>query len=147
LTFAFLGKAHPRWTTPYAAILIQSAAALVLVFALRDPNEPLKLFDKLSTYFVVVEWSALLFTVAAVVVLRRTMPDAERPFRTPGYPWVPLVFLVGAGVGLTAIVSGNWMQKDYSPIYGLLISLAGFPVFYLWKRFKGGSGPAPASRA
>src|SRR2546428_1622001 len=66
LTFSFLGRAHPRWSTPYAAILIQAAMAVVLVFLLRD-------FDRLTTYYVVVEWSALLFSVGAVFVLRRRM--------------------------------------------------------------------------
>src|SRR6185436_15034991 len=64
LTFGVLGRAHPRWSTPWAAILIHAAGALLLVALLRD-------FDRLSTYFVVVEWSALLFAVAAVLVLRR----------------------------------------------------------------------------
>ena len=111
LTFAFLGRAHPRWATPHAAILIQAAVALVLVATLRD-------FDKLTTYFVVVEWSALLFAVGAVIVLRRRMPDAPRPFRTPAYPWVPLVFLVGTLAGLAAIVWGEVHQPvpNYSPL-------------------------------
>ena len=133
LTFAFLGKAHPRWSTPYAAILIQSAVAILMVVLFR--SDPGGLFDRLTTYFVVVEWSALLFTVGAVIILRRKMPDTERPYRTPAYPWVPLVFLVGSTVGLIAIVSGKWMSGDRTPVWGLIISLAGFPVFWIWKRF------------
>jgi APA family basic amino acid/polyamine antiporter len=134
LTFAFLGKAHPRWSTPYAAILIQSGVALLMVILFhKDPNT---MFDKLTTYFVVVEWSALLFTVAAVFVLRRKMPDAVRPYRTPLYPWVPLVFLVGASLGLAAIVWGSTSKGDWSPVTGLLISLAGFPVFWIWRRLR-----------
>lgn len=142
LTFGFLGRAHPRWSTPYAAILIQTAVAIGMVFLLRDPRNPGDLFDKLTTYFVVVEWSALLFTVAAVFVLRRKQPDLERPFRTPGYPLVPLLFLVGTVLGLGAIVWGQVSKGDRSSVWGLLISLAGFPVYYLWKRLKGGSAPA-----
>jgi len=145
LTFGFLGKAHPRWSTPYAAILIQSAAAILMIILMR--KDPGTLFDKLTTYFVVVEWSALLFTVAAVFVLRRKMPHAERPFHTPAYPWVPLVFIVGTLVGLTAIVVGRIMAKDWSPLTGLLISLAGFPVFWIWRRLKAGSAPAQPDQA
>ena len=100
LTFPFLGRPHPRWATPYVSILIQSAATVVLVALLRD-------FDRLTTYFVVVEWSALLFAVGAVMVLRRRLPDAPRPFRTPLYPLVPIVFLVGTLAGLVAIVWGE----------------------------------------
>jgi amino acid transporter len=110
LTFSFLGRRHPRWSTPHAAILIHAAAALVLVAVLRD-------FDRITTYFVVAEWSALLFSVGAVLVLRRRRPDAPRPFRTPGYPWVPLVFIAGTLVGLVAIVAGEIDQSvpNYSP--------------------------------
>jgi amino acid transporter len=129
LTFSFLGRAHPRWSTPHAALLIQAAVALVLVALLRD-------FDRLTTYFVVVEWFALLFAVGAVLVLRRLRPEAPRPFRTPGYPFVPLVFLVGTLVGLVAIVWGELDQAvpNYAPVLGLLLAAAGFPVYYAWRR-------------
>jgi APA family basic amino acid/polyamine antiporter/L-type amino acid transporter 9 len=129
LTFAFLGRPHPRWATPYAALLVQAAVAVLLVAVLRD-------FDRLTTFFVVVEWTALLFAVGAVFVLRRTRPDAVRPFRTPAYPWVPLVFLLGTGVGLVAIV---WSEigrpvPNYSPLVGLAVAAAGFPVYRAWRR-------------
>jgi amino acid transporter len=129
LTFPFLGRPHPRWATPYISILIQSAATVVLVALLRD-------FDRLTTYFVVVEWSALLFAVGAVMVLRRRLPDAPRPFRTPLYPLVPIVFLVGTLAGLVAIVWGEIGRPvpNYSPLWGLLIAAAGFPVFRFWRR-------------
>jgi basic amino acid/polyamine antiporter, APA family len=129
LTFSFLGKAHPRWSTPYAAIVIHAAVALVLVGVLRD-------FDRITTYYVVVEWCALLFSVGAVLVLRRRRPEAPRPFRTPGYPWVPLVFLAGTLAGLLAIVWGEIDQAlpNYSPLVGLLIAAGGFPVYLAWRR-------------
>ena len=141
LTFGFLGRVHPRWSTPYAAILIQSAMAIVLVALLRD-------FDALTTYFVVVEWSALLFAVAAVMVLRRRQPDRPRPFRTPGYPWVPLAFLAGTAAGLVAIVAGEVGRAvpNYAPLWGLLLAVAGFPVFHAWRALSG-SAPAPRGPA
>jgi len=138
LTFGFLGRAHPRWSTPYAAILIQTIAAVAMVVLLRDPRDPGILFDKLTTYFVVVEWSALLFTVGAVMVLRAKLPGADRPYRTPAYPLVPLIFLVGTTAGLGAIVWGKWVSGDRSPVYGLLLSVIGFPVYAIWKRFSRG---------
>lgn len=129
LTFSFLGRPHARWATPHAALVIQAAVALVLVALLRD-------FDRLTTYFVVVEWFALLFAVGAVLVLRRRRPEAPRPFRTPGYPVVPLVFLVGTLVGLVAIVAGEIDQEapNWAPVFGLLLALSGFPVYALWRR-------------
>ena len=129
LTFAFLGKIHPRWSTPWAAQVIVGAVAIIMVLALQD-------YDALITYFVVIEWAALIFAVAAVFVLRRKMADAPRPFRTPAYPWVPLFFIVGTIVGLTAIVWGQIQVRNFAPIYGLAIAAAGFPVHHLWKRLK-----------
>jgi APA family basic amino acid/polyamine antiporter len=127
LTFSFLGKTHPRWSTPWTALVVQGGAASIMVLALKN-------FDTLTTYFVVVEWAALMVAVAAVFVLRRKMADVHRPFRTPGYPWVPLCFIAGTLVGLTAIVWGEIKVGNYSPVYGLGIALAGFPVFRVWKR-------------
>ena len=129
LTFSFLGKTHQRWATPWAALLIQGAVAIVMVLVLRD-------FDTLTTYFVVVEWAALIFAVGAVFVLRRKMARAPRPFKTPAYPLVPLLFVLGTLVGVSAIVWGEIQVGNFSPIYGLAIALAGFPVHQLWKRLK-----------
>lgn len=129
LTFAFLGKIHPRWATPWPAQLIVSAVAIIMVLALKD-------YDSLITYFVVVEWAALIFAVGAVFVLRRKLADAPRPFRTPAYPWVPLFFILGTVVGLSAIVWGQIQVGNFAPIYGLAIAAAGFPVHHLWKRLK-----------
>jgi APA family basic amino acid/polyamine antiporter len=127
LGFRFLGHAHARFATPDIAILVQAAVAIVLVLALGS-------FDTLTTYFVVVEWLALIFGVGAVFVLRRRMPDAPRPFRVPLYPLVPLIFVVGTAAGLAAIVWGEWQDGHYSPIAGLAIAAAGFPVYALYKR-------------
>jgi amino acid transporter len=126
LTFSFLGKTHPRWSTPWTALVVQGAVAICLVLVLKG-------FDRLTTYFVVVEWAALIVAVGAVFVLRRKMADAPRPFRTPGYPWVPACFMIGTLIGLTAIVWGEIMAGNYSPVYGLAIAGAGFPVFRVWK--------------
>jgi APA family basic amino acid/polyamine antiporter len=141
LTFEYLGRAHPRRSTPHAAILIQSAMAIVLVALMRD-------FDALTTYFVVVEWSALLFAVGGVMVLRRRQPDTPRPFRTPAYPWIPLAFLAGTIAGLSAIVWGEIGRPvpNYAPLWGLLLAAAGFPVHRAWRSFSG-SAPAPRGPA
>jgi amino acid transporter len=108
LIFSFLGKTHPRWATPWAAVLIQGAVGIIMVLALKD-------YDSLTTYFVVVEWAALIFAVGAVFVLRRKMATAPRPFRTPAYPWVPLLFVVGTVTGLSAIVGDRFRSATMRP--------------------------------
>src|SRR3954470_3502653 len=129
LIFSFLANTHRRWVTPWAALLIQGGVAIIMVLVLKD-------FDTLTTYFVVVEWAALIFAIAAVIVLRRKMPEAPRAFRTPSYPLVPMLFVVGTVVGLSAIVWGEIQVGNFSPIYGLGIALAGFPAHQLWIRLK-----------
>src|SRR4029079_633498 len=140
LTFSVLGRVHPRWATPHVALVVHALGAVLLVALLRD-------FDRLTTYFIVVEWGALLFAVGAVFVLRRRCRAAPRPFRTPGYPWTPLVFLVGTGVGLIAIVASevNRPVPNYSPLWGLLIAAAGFPVYAAWRRVAA-APPVPAEQ-
>ena len=132
LTFSFLANTHRRWATPWTALLIQALAAITMVLVLEN-------FEALTTYFVVVEWAALIFAIAAVFVLRRKMTTAARPFRTPGYPWVPIFFVIGTAIGVSAIVSGEISVGNYSPVYGLLLALAGFPVYKVWKRGTKGS--------
>jgi basic amino acid/polyamine antiporter, APA family len=129
LTFAFLGRIHPRWSSPWVAVFIEGVAAIALVLVLRD-------FDTLTTFFIVVQWAALIIAVAAIFVLRRTMADVPRPFRTPGYPWVPMVFVLGTLIGVTAIVWGEIDAGNYSPVYGLFIAAAGLPVHHVWKRVR-----------
>ena len=134
LGFAAVGRVHPTNATPYVSIAIQGLVAMILVFALRDPVQPLRLFDRLIAYFVLVEWLALFFAIAAVFVLRRKLPDLPRPYRTPGYPFVPLFFMAGTALGLAAILWSALSRGDFSPLVGLGIAAAGYPVYRLWRR-------------
>lgn len=147
LSFAFLGRVHPTRATPHISIIIQGAGAVVLVIALREAMHPLRLFDRLIAYFVLVEWLALVFAVGAVFVLRRTRPDLPRPYRTPGYPFVPLFFVGATVLGLGALVWNSCARGDFSPLVGLAIVLAGFPVYWLWRRAGGGHRGQPGAGA
>ncbi len=137
LAFRFLGTCHARWATPHASILVSSAVAILLVLWLKD-------FIAITTYFAVVEWFALLFSVGAVFVLRRRRPDGPAGYRVPLYPWLPLLFVAGAGTGLAAVLWGQAVQRNWPPLIGLAISLLGFPVFLLWRRW-GGARPKAAA--
>jgi APA family basic amino acid/polyamine antiporter len=144
LSFSMLGYAHPTRATPYVSITVQGVVAVALIAALNDPLRPLRLFDRLTAYFVLVEWLALLFAIGAVFVLRRKMADAPRPYRTPGYPVVPIVFIVGTVVGLGAILWSSCSHGDYSPLFGLALVAAGYPVYYIWRRRWGVTTPPVA---
>ena len=65
--------------------------------------------------------------VSSIYVLRRTRPDLPRPFRTPGYPVVPAIFLTA-----TALLSiAAFVERPWVSLYSLLSILAGIPVYYL----------------
>ncbi len=111
--FDFLTKVHPVWRTPVNAILLQSAWAIVLLLFWGT-------FENLITYVVFMDWIFMTLAAASIFTFRKSMPDVERPYKTIGYPIIPLIFivisiwflvytLVGkpdqayAGLGLTAI--------------------------------------------
>ena len=120
--FSRLGRIHPRFRTPAAAIIVQSAWAGVLVLT--------GTFEQLVAYtgFAVVLFAGV--AVTAVFVLRRRAPDAPRPFRAWGYPVAPFVFAAAS-----ALMVGNAIWRDPGPsAAGLLIMAAGVPVHLFFRR-------------
>jgi len=76
--------------------------------------------------------AALLFyilTIAGLFRLRRTRPDAERPYRAFGYPFVPAFYLAGAAT----IVGVLFVYRPMTTWPGLAIVLLGVPVYFAWK--------------
>jgi len=72
----------------------------------------------------------LALAVAAVFVLRRTRPNAERPYRIRGYPIVPGIFLLAA-----LFLLGNYMfSEPLTFAINVLIILAGLPVYWWWEK-------------
>jgi APA family basic amino acid/polyamine antiporter len=71
--------------------------------------------------------------VVAVIILRRTKPHAERPYRTWGYPIVPIVSVLLAGL---LIVDLSFLAPATSGI-GILIVLTGVPAYFFWRKFAG----------
>ena len=77
--------------------------------------------------------AALLFyilTIAAVVVLRYKRPDAERLYRTPGYPVVPAIYVLGA----STVVLCLFIDRPATTWPGLVLVIAGLPVYWLIRR-------------
>ena len=87
-------------------------------------------FDQLTNYAVFAMWIFYILTTAAVFVLRRKIPDAERPYKTLGYPITPIVFIL---VGIWLLI--NTLQS--SPLeagIGLLLIALGIPIYFYFKR-------------
>jgi APA family basic amino acid/polyamine antiporter len=69
-------------------------------------------------------------TIAGLFVLRRTRPDMDRPYRAFGYPVLPALYMVAAG--LIEILLLLYKQDYTWP--GLIIVLLGLPVYFIWRR-------------
>ena len=87
-------------------------------------------YNQLLEYIVSADLLFYLLIVAAVIVLRRKTPAADRPYRTWGYPWVPILSMLLAGL---LIVDLACLTPTTSGV-GILIVLTGVPIYLLWKR-------------
>jgi len=88
------------------------------------------LYSNLLDYVV---FSVLIFyvlTIAGIFILRRTQPNAERPYRAFGYPVVPILYIVAATVIMLVLI----LYKTQTTWPGLVIVLTGIPVYFLWKK-------------
>lgn len=124
LFFARLGSIHPRWKTPAFAVLASCAWAAILALS--------GTFEQLLGYVVFTGWAFYALGAAAIFYYRRSTPDAPRPFRVPGYPWTPLVFICVAA----AIVLNTLFVHPGQAAVGIGLILLGVPVYGFWRRKK-----------
>ncbi|MCX7824419.1 MAG: amino acid permease, partial [Verrucomicrobiae bacterium] len=89
-------------------------------------------YSELLDYVMCVTMIFYVLTIAGLFVLRRTRPDAERPYRAWGYPVVPAIYIIAAAlISLDLLVSPKTRPNTWP---GLLIVLAGVPVYGWWRR-------------
>jgi amino acid transporter len=126
LFFHPIAAVHPRWRTPYAAILLAALLGIGYV--------SLRTFEQLAESFVLGIWPFYVLAVLGVFILRRRHPDLPRPYRAIGYPVVPALFLVASVAML-----GNALVRQPGPtLFGFGIILSGVPAFYIWRGLSGG---------
>src|SRR5262249_39181461 len=99
-----LSRWHPRWGTPVRSLLVQAVVSLAMVVGVGVVWPGRKSFETIVACTAPVFWLFFLLTAAALVVLRYRDRDVERPFRVPGYPWLPLVFCAFCGFMLYASI-------------------------------------------
>ncbi len=121
LFFRGIARVSPKFQSPSVAIWL--ATALGVLYVLFND------FQQLADKFILGIWPFYALAVAAVFVLRRTRPDMPRPYRTWGYPIVPLLFLVAS---VAMVVNALWTDPINTGITFAII-LAGIPVFYGWR--------------
>lgn len=119
--FRAVARIHPRYRTPVTSLWLQSAWAALLVMT----GSYVQLFT--WTTFAVVLFHVA--TAAAVFVLRIRRPDAPRPYRTWGFPWVPLLFIAG----MAAVVVSTFVVRPVESILGLVAIGAGWPAYAWWQ--------------
>jgi APA family basic amino acid/polyamine antiporter len=122
LFFKSVSGVDPRHHTPKAALWVQALWTCLLALS--------GTYSNLLDYVI---FAAVLFYFLAAIAmfrLRRTRPDAERPYRVVGYPWMPALYLVAMG----ALMVDLLVKKPLYTWPGLIIVLIGIPVYFVWKR-------------
>jgi len=122
LFFGKLAEVHPRFGTPAVAVIAGSAWAMVLAVS--------GTFEQLYTYVVLSSWIFFVLGAAALFLYRRRRPDAPRPFRTPGYPVTPALFILAA----VAVVVNTLAAKPTQGAIELAILATGVPAYFIWRR-------------
>lgn len=124
LFFARLAEVHPRFGTPAWAIVGTALWSIALVLS--------GTFEQLLTYVVFMSWLWFALAALAIFAYRRREPDAPRPFRCPGYPLTPILFVLSA---LGIVVNTVFTQPTQSLI-GLGITVLGVPAYWFWRSRK-----------
>lgn len=120
--FRSAGKIHPRFRTPHVGLILQALWASILTLTGR--------YEQLFTYVMFITFLFWIAAAASVFRLRKIRPDLERPYKTRGYPFVPLIFIASA----TAIMLNTFFEKPVESIAGFFIACLGLPAYFTWRR-------------
>jgi APA family basic amino acid/polyamine antiporter len=121
LFFHRLAEVHPRFRTPAFAVLAGSAWAAVLAAT--------GTFEQLLTYVVFSGWLFYALGAACIFVYRRRAREVGIPYRVPGYPWTPLLFILSAA----ALVINTIATQPVRAAVGLGVVVLGTPVYFIWR--------------
>jgi basic amino acid/polyamine antiporter, APA family len=132
--FQRLAEVSPRFGTPAVAIVAGSVWAMLLAAT--------GTFEQLLTYVVFISWVFFALAAMAIFTYRRREPNAPRPFRTPGYPVTPVLFIASA----LAIVLNTLVTQPQRGLIGLGGVALGIPVYFFWRSRRVLSGAKPVTR-
>jgi basic amino acid/polyamine antiporter, APA family len=134
LFFKQMAAVHPRFKTPYVAILFACVLGIAMVMT--------QTFEQLTDTFVLAMWPFYGLSVAAIYRLRKTQPHLQRPYKVIGYPVVPAVFVAAAAyLVINALITDpKWTSITFAVV------LLGLPVYYaLFRTSATGTRPQPQS--
>jgi len=118
--FASISRVNPRFRTPGASILLLGVWSSLLLLSGQ--------YQQLYTLVIFPSWILYGMAAAAVIVLRYKQPDLPRPYRVPGYPVVPVLFVFVALVLLYSTLRASPRESGM----GLAVILVGFPFYFHW---------------
>jgi basic amino acid/polyamine antiporter, APA family len=133
-----LGNVHPRFHTPAASLVAQGIWSVLLLFS--------GTFDTLTDTLIFVSWGFYAVGAYGVFVLRRKQPHAPRPYKVPGYPVVPWVFIFFAVLYLVftvyndlagyraAVAAGK--PALINSAFGTALTLIGAPIYFFYRARK-----------
>jgi APA family basic amino acid/polyamine antiporter len=122
LFFRTCAAVHPRFGSPSNSILLLSVWSSVLVLTGR--------YEQLYTLVIFPSWILYAMATASVIVLRRKRPDLTRPYKTLGYPVVPVLFVLVAG----ALIVSTLINSPRESVLGLAIIAVGVPFYLRWRK-------------
>jgi len=122
LFFRRVAFVHPKHRTPTVSILILSAWGALLVLSGR--------YSQLYTYVIFASVILYGMATASVIVLRFKRPDLPRPYRTLGYPILPIVFVLA----ITCLVISTLLKSPRESLMGVALVSLGLPFYFYWKR-------------
>jgi basic amino acid/polyamine antiporter, APA family len=142
---AQLNKNHvPAW-----GLIIQGIWAGILVLPRTVKTDAAgnvtgygNLYGNLLDYVISAALIFYILTIAGIFLLRWKRPDAERPYKAFGYPFIPVLYIIGA----TVILFVLFIYQPATTVPGLYIVLTGVPIYFLWKFFGKPSSEASADR-
>jgi len=129
--FKKAGDVHPKFHTPGNAVLILGVWSSLFVLSGS--------FDLLADMFIFIGWVFYGLVILGLFILRKRMPHAERPYKTWGYPIVPVLFLLFTAVYIyTTLYTDitNYVQGKSSiinSVFGLLLTALGVPFYFYFK--------------
>jgi basic amino acid/polyamine antiporter, APA family len=127
LFFAKMATIHPRFQSPSTSLIVQGFLATALLLAVGR-------FQQLFELAIFAEWLFYMVTATTVFIYRRKLPNATRPYRVWGYPLLPALFVVAAGV----LLFYSYAENLKNSLIGTGIILLGIPLFGLLTRKRAG---------
>lgn len=122
LFFTRVAEVHPKYRTPVFSIAVQAVWASLLTLT--------GTYDQLLTYVIFAEWILYALGTGSVFILRRKYPTLDRPYKTWGYPGIPLLFVVVA----IFLLANTIITDAKDSLMGLFLIALGLPAFWFWKR-------------